>query len=111
MNNLTKTLTVKRSTFITNWSYKSKDGSTVTGTQNNQRLQLIDEDGMTYSETCTEIGRGDCIVNKCGWVLVRVSDDKIIETGWTVNEKSISRKWFKGLVKEGTHVVLIGRLV
>jgi hypothetical protein len=115
MNNLTvnSKLTVTRKTFLTDWSFKgtgdNKD-KVFSGTQNNQSLTLKDEDGKVIIETSTTISNEGQIVNKIGWVAIRVSDNHIVDNGWTVNEKSIARKWFKNYLKDGSYKVLTGKL-
>ena len=107
-------LTVTRKTFLTDWSVKvtkgEDKGRVITGTQSNQSLTLKDENGKVISETSTTIMNEGQIINKIGWVLVRVSDNHIIDKGWTVNEKNISRKWFKPFLKDGSYKVLTGSL-
>ena len=112
MKNLTvnSKLTVTRKTFLTDWTCKVSEDNVIRGTQNNQSLILKDEDGKVISETSTPISNEGQIVNKIGWVAVRVSDNHIVDKGWTVNEKSISRKWFKDFLKDGSYKVLIGKL-
>lgn len=116
MKNLTvnSKLTVTRKTFLTDWSVKGTKGENkgrvITGTQPNQSLTLKDENGKVIIETSTPISNEGQIVNKIGWVAIRVSDNHIADKGWTVNEKSISRKWFKPFLKDGSYKVLTGRL-
>tara|TARA_B110000037_G_C16896451_1_gene414374 strand:- start:333 stop:671 length:339 start_codon:yes stop_codon:yes gene_type:complete len=112
MKNLTvnSKLIVTRKTFTTDWSVKGKDGKVFTGTQPNQSLTLKDEDGKVISQTSTTIMNEGQIVNKIGWVVIRVSDNHIVDKGWTVNEKSISRKWFSSFLKDGSYKVITGKL-
>jgi hypothetical protein len=110
MKNQDLNLEVKRSTFITDWSYTRKDGSIASGTQNNQCLKLVDSNGKVYSDTSTITGSEDDVIEKVGFLVIRTEDDRIMETGWTVNEKSIKGKWFKKFVKDGSYSVVIGRL-
>jgi hypothetical protein len=97
------TLTIKRSTFVTNWTIKpSKGYAGLTGTQTNQRLELVDAAGRVLSETCTGIDdAGKVVVAKVGWVVTRKANGAIVETGWTVNEKNLARKWFATFIKSG----------
>tara|TARA_R110000744_G_scaffold161736_5_gene278309 strand:+ start:128 stop:469 length:342 start_codon:yes stop_codon:yes gene_type:complete len=112
MTNLTvnSKLTVTRKTFTTDWSTTGRDGKVITGTQPNQSLTLKDEDGKVISQTSTTIMNEGQIINKIGWVAIRVSDNHIVDKGWTVNEKSISRKWFSSYLKDGRYKVITGKL-
>ena len=103
-------LTVTRKTFLTDWSFEGKDGEVFSGTQDNQTLTLKDQDGKIISQTSTTIMNGGQIVNKIGWVAIRVSDNYTVDKGWTVNEKSISKKWFSSYLKDGSYKVLTGKL-
>lgn len=105
-----KNLTVTRGTQTEGWSFKGKDGTTHSGTQNSQTLYLRDENGNVLNQTTTPIHKLETVVNKVGFIVVRVSDNHIVDKGWTINEKSINRKWFYSFVKEGKYKLLIGRL-
>jgi|TARA_R110000787_G_scaffold169337_1_gene282082 hypothetical protein len=109
-----RNLTVTRKTFLTDWSVKvtkgEDKGRVITGTQPNQSLTLKDEAGKVISQTSTPISNEGEIINKIGWVAIRVSDNHIVDKGWTVNEKSISRKWFKDFLRDGSYKVLTGKL-
>ena len=78
--------------------------------KHNENETLKDEDGKVISETSTTIMNEGQIVNKIGWVAIRVSDNHIVDKGWTVNEKSIARKWFSSYLKDGSYKILIGKL-